>query len=94
LPGKTITSLPNQLTEYLPTKQRLLKSSLDIDILTALFKERTQVKTVLPRQLNAHFIGNIYAGHCTDIYQIHYKKIQWTFKSGKSTMLDLAADYF
>lgn len=74
MPGKISTSLPNQLAVYLPTKQRLFKPSLDIDILTALFKVRPQVKNFLPTQLTANFNGNIYVGHRTDIYQIHYKK--------------------
>jgi hypothetical protein len=66
--------LPNILAVYLPTNQQLIKPSLDIDILTALFKVRPQVKNVLPQQLSAIFNGNIYVGHRTDIYQIHYNK--------------------
>jgi len=74
LPSKIATNLPNQLAIYIPSKQRLIKSSLDIDILTALFKIRPEAKNVLPTQLNANFNGNIYIGHRTDIYQIHYKR--------------------
>ena len=74
LPSKISTNLPNELDQYLPLKQRLIKPSLDIDILTALFKVRPQVNDVLPTQLNTNFNGNIYVGHRTDIYQIHYKK--------------------
>ena len=74
LPSKISASLPNQMNIYFPDKQRLFKPSLDIDILTALFKVRPQAKNILPSQLNANFNGNIYVGHRTDIYQIHYKK--------------------
>jgi len=74
LPSKIATNLPDQLSVYIPTKQRLIESSLDIDILTALFKVRPNAQNVLPSQLNANFNGNIYIGHRTDIYQIHYKK--------------------
>ena len=74
LPSKISTSLPNQSNVGFIEKQRLIKPSLDIDILTALFKVRQQVKYVLPTQLNANFNGNIYIGHRTDIYQIQYKK--------------------
>ena len=74
LPSKISTNLPNELDQYLPLKQRLIKPSLDIDILTALFKVRPQINDVLPTQLNTNFNGNIYVGHRTDIYQIHYKK--------------------
>lgn len=74
LPSKISTNLPNELDQYLPLKQRLIKPSLDIDILTALFKVRPQVNDVLPTQFNTNFNGNIYVGHRTDIYQIHYKK--------------------
>ena len=72
LPSKISISLPSKTGVYLTTRQRLIKPSLDIDILTALFKIRPQLKTVLPTQLNANFNGNIYIGHRTDIYQIHY----------------------
>ena len=74
LPSKISTNLPNELDQYLPVKQRLIKASWDIDILTALVKVRPQAKYVLPTQFNANFNGNIYVGHRTDIYQIHYKK--------------------
>jgi hypothetical protein len=74
LPSKISTSYPNQMDVFLPAKQRLVKSSLDIDILTALFKIRPQVNNVLPTQLNANFNGNIYVGYRTDIYQIFYEK--------------------
>lgn len=74
LPSKISTNLPNKMDVYLPLNQRLIKSGLDIDILTALFKVRQMVNNTLPMQLNANFNGNIYVGHRTDIYQIHYKK--------------------
>lgn len=76
LPSKISTSLPNQMDVYFSTKQQLIKPSLDIDILTALFEVRPQVKNILPTQLNANFNGSIYIGHRTDIYQIYYKKIR------------------
>ena len=74
LPSKISTSLPTKMNEYLATKQRLIKPSLDIDILIALFKVRPQSKNVLPTQLNDNFNGNIYVGYRTDIYQVRYKK--------------------
>ena len=74
LPSKIATNLPNQLLVNIPTKHRLIKPSLDIDILTALFKVRPAAKNILPTQLNANFNGNIYIGYRRDIYQIHYKK--------------------
>lgn len=74
LSSKISTSLPEKMQVSLPIKQRLIKSSLDVDILTALFKLRPQVKNILPAQINTNFNGNIYFGHRTDVYQIHYKK--------------------
>lgn len=74
LPSKISTSLPNQMSAFLPTNQRLVKPSLDIDILTSVFKMRPQINNILPSQLNANFNGNVYIGHRTDIYQIYYKK--------------------
>ena len=64
------TNLPNQLNVGFVGKQKLIKPSLDIDILTAIFKVRPQAKNALPTQLNANFNGNIYVGHRTDVYQI------------------------
>jgi len=74
LPDKLSISLPNKMHAHLPTNQRLIKLSLDIDVLTALVKVRQQIKNVLPTQLNTNFNGNIYVGYRTDIYQIKYKK--------------------
>ncbi len=71
---KNSTTLPQKMEAYIPEKKRFIKSSLDIDILTALFKIRPKIENALPTQLNANFNGNIYVGHRTDIYQIHYKK--------------------
>jgi len=73
LSSKISTSLPEKMQVSLPIKQQLIKSSLDVDILTALFKLRPQVKNILPAQINTNFNGNIHFGHRTDIYQIHYK---------------------
>jgi hypothetical protein len=74
LTTKISTSLPQKMESYLPAQQHLVKPSLDIDILTALFKIRPNIINSLPTQLNANFNGNIYVGHRTDIYQIRYKK--------------------
>lgn len=72
--SKISTNLPEKMPINLPIMQQLVKSSLDIDILTALFKLRPEAKNILPAQINTNFNGNIYLGHRTDIYQIHYKK--------------------
>lgn len=72
--SKISTNLPENMPINLPIKQQLVKSSLDIDILTALFKLRPPAKNILPAQINTNFNGNIYLGHRTDVYQIHYKK--------------------
>ncbi len=74
LTTKIATSLPQKMEAYLPIKQRFVKPSLDIDVLTALFKIRPHASNILPAQLNTNFNGNVYIGHRTDIYQIHYKK--------------------
>lgn len=71
---KTSTTIPPKIEVFMPVKQHFIKPSLDIDILTALFKIRPQVKNGLPVQLNANFNGNIYMGYRTDIYQVKYKK--------------------
>jgi hypothetical protein len=74
LPGKTTTSLTPQMEVYLPTKQHFIKSSFDVDIITALLKIRPPAKKALPTQLNANFNGNVYVGLRNDIYQIHYNR--------------------
>ena len=71
---KISTTLPQKIDDYVYVNQRFTKSSLDIDILTALFKIRTIVPNLLPTQLNANFNGNIYVGYRTDIYRVYYKK--------------------
>ncbi len=73
LPNKILDSLPREMEIYPPAKQRLIKLSLDKDILTALFKIRPSTQN-LPTQLNTNFNANIYLGLRTDIYRIHYKK--------------------
>lgn len=74
LSSKISTSLPEQINIFSPVKQRFIKPSLDIDILTTLLKIRPQVKQVIPTQLNTAFNGNLYIGHRTDVYQISYQK--------------------
>lgn len=74
LASKISTSLPEKIAIDMPIKQHLIKSSLDIDVLTALVKLRPPITNSLPAQLNTNFNGNIYLGHRTDIYQIHYQK--------------------
>ena len=73
LPSRAMSNLPQELKSYSASKQYLIKSSLDIDVLTVLFKVRPDIRS-LPTQLNADFNGNIYVGHRTDVYQINYKK--------------------
>lgn len=74
LSNKIATSLPQKTEIYRPIKQQFIKSSLDIDILTALFKIRPHTPDILPAQLNTNFNGNIYIGHRIDIYEIKYYK--------------------
>lgn len=73
-PEKKSIALPAQLETYTPTSQTFIKPSVDIDILTALFKVRGERKNSVPPQLNANFNGNIYLGYRSDIYRIHYTK--------------------
>ena len=74
LSSKISTNLPERIDIFLPIKQRFIRPSLDIDILTTLLKIRPQVKEVIPTQLNTAFNGNLYLGHRTDVYQISYHK--------------------
>lgn len=50
-----------------------IKKSLDVDVLTILFKFRPSQKA-LPRQLNTNFNGNVFVGYRIDRFRIHYKK--------------------
>ncbi len=52
---------------------RLSKPTLDIDIISALFKLRPR-HVSLPPQLNATFNGNIYVGYRKDMYTTQYVK--------------------
>lgn len=74
LSSKISTNLPEQINIFFRVKQRLIKPSLDIDILTTLLKIRPQIKEIIPTQLNTAFNGNLYIGHRTDIYQIGYQQ--------------------
>ncbi|WP_026464424.1 hypothetical protein [Adhaeribacter aquaticus] len=74
LPGKIYTYIPKEAANYYGVKQQLTKSSLDVDVLTALFKIRPPVKDVLPIQFNTNFNGNVYVGRRKDVYHINYKK--------------------
>jgi hypothetical protein len=76
LNSKISTALPKKSANEISTKQHLIKPSLDIDILTTVFKIRPKIENTLPTQLNANFNGNLYIGRRTDIYQIEYKKNQ------------------
>jgi hypothetical protein len=49
------------------------KNSLDLDVLSVLFKYRPTVKN-FPKQLNTTFNGAIYFGYRTDVYQLSYKQ--------------------
>ena len=74
LSSKISTSLPEQINVFYPVKQRFIKPSLDIDILTTLLKIRPQVRQIIPAQLTTTFNGNLYIGHRTDVYQISYQQ--------------------
>lgn len=74
IPSKNSISLPSNAAVSPPIEQRIVKHSLDIDILTALFKVRPKVDNILPTQLTTNLNGNIYVGHRSDIYQIRYRK--------------------
>jgi hypothetical protein len=74
LSSKISTNLPEHINIFSPIKQRFIKSSLDIDILTTLLKIRPRVKEIIPSQLNTAFNGNLYIGHRTDVYQISYQQ--------------------
>lgn len=74
LPGKGDTGLPFRITNAFPAEQHFIKPSLDIDVLTILFKVRPGAKNLLPMQLNTNFNGNIFVGHRTDIYKVHFTK--------------------
>ena len=74
LSSKISTSLPEQINIFSSVKQRFIKPSLDVDILTTLLKIRPKLKEVIPAQLNTAFNGNVYIGHRTDIYQISYRQ--------------------
>ena len=52
---------------------RFKKNTLDLDILTILFKYRPEVNG-FPRQLNASFNGAVYIGYRTDLYDLTYKE--------------------
>jgi hypothetical protein len=71
--NKSFTNLPEKKDIDIPVPHHFVKSSFDVDILTALFKIRPQIQTVLPIQLNSNFNGNIYLGRRKDIYKIEYK---------------------
>jgi hypothetical protein len=72
LNSKISTALPQSIINGISKKQHLIKPSLDIDILTALFKIRPKIENELPTQLNTNFNGNLFIGRRTDIYQIQY----------------------
>jgi hypothetical protein len=52
---------------------RLSRPTLDIDIVSVVFKLRAGHST-LPPQINAHFNGNLYVGFRKDIYVIRYRQ--------------------
>ena len=72
-PEKTKTVLTSEIVEFSPVVHKIVQPSLDVDILTALFKIRPNAN-VVPSQLNANFNGNIYFGLRKDIYKIYYQK--------------------
>ena len=72
--SKISTNLPEQVNIFSPVKQRFIKPSLDIDILTTLLKIRPKVREIIPAQLSTAFNGNLYIGHRTDVYQIGYQQ--------------------
>jgi hypothetical protein len=52
--------------------RRFRQSSLDVDVLTVLFKYRPPAKG-FPPQFNATFNGAVYLGYRSDIYQLSYR---------------------
>ena len=74
LPSRKLMALPFKINESLITNHRLVVSSFDVDILTALLKIRPNIRQILPAQLNTNFNGNIYVGKRSDIYNINYHK--------------------
>ncbi|HAO08581.1 MAG TPA: hypothetical protein DCQ50_16745 [Chryseobacterium sp.] len=74
LDSKSVKSLPNVSMINIPEKFLLIKPSIDVDVLTTLFKWRGEVIGILPMQMNANFNGNIYLGYRRDLYIIKYKR--------------------
>ncbi|MCP9757326.1 hypothetical protein EGI26_19365 [Lacihabitans sp. CCS-44] len=73
LNSKTTKPIP----PYSPTKPvsnlKIIKPSLDIDVLTALVKLRPAAKDI-GVQMNGNINGNLYLGYRTDIYNISFKE--------------------
>jgi len=53
------------------TKTSFARKTLDLDVLTVLFKYRPSTEN-FPPQFNATFNGAIYLGYRTDVYQLQY----------------------
>ena len=64
--GPPLTIIPAK-DEYFRT------NSLDIDVMTILFKYRPK-STTIPRQLNTNFNGNVYLGYRVDRFQVDFEK--------------------
>ncbi|WP_028523627.1 hypothetical protein [Runella limosa] len=68
---KISNPLPPLSTTKLINNQQLIKYSLDIDVMTSVFKIRPKT-TDLPTQMNSNLNGNLYLGYRKDIYHIKY----------------------
>ncbi len=65
-------AMPQYTNESLPVVGKISKPSVDVDIMTAVFKIRPNSAN-LPLQMNSNLNGNLYLGLRNDIYSIKYK---------------------
>lgn len=69
---KIHNAMPQYTNETQPVVGKISKPSVDIDIMTSVFKIRPN-STNLPAQMNSNLNGNLYFGLRNDIYSIKYK---------------------
>ena len=69
---KIHNTMPLYTNESQPIVGRISKPSVDLDIMTSLFKIRPKTDN-LPVQMNSNLNGNLYLGIRNDIYSIKYK---------------------
>jgi hypothetical protein len=65
-------AMPQYTNETQPVVGKISKTSVDVDIMTSVFKIRPNT-TNLPAQMNSNLNGNLYFGLRNDIYSIKYK---------------------